>query len=325
MLPFDLPAVSRGFAALSPAAAALGRRVAERVAAALAAQLRAPVHLEGRAVPAEPGPGPGLVRRTVSFGALPAPGALELDAALAPRLLDLLAGGSGEAPPALEATPVEEAALDLLLLVALAAAGEEPEVSALAPRLARAGAGPSSPLAVEIAVEAGAARGRCRLLLPAEAVAALAPPAGELAPGIAALEVEAGLANGAADLPAAEIATLEPGDVLLLDEPPGRGAALLLPGLALRGREEEGALRVEEIAVTESSAAFPMVLTVEVARARVTLGDLARVEPGAALPLHAPRDGRVVLRLGDRVVARGRLVEVDGALGVAIESLGDAP
>jgi flagellar motor switch/type III secretory pathway protein FliN len=277
-----------------------------------------------RGAPSRRAGGPPGPPRPVAQG-LPADGALDLDAALGPRLLDLLAGGTGEAPPALEATPVEEAALDLLVLVALAAAGEEPGVSALAPRLARTGGEPSSPLAVEIALAAGGVRGRCRLLLPAEALAALASPAEELPPALAAAEVEAALASGAADLPAAEIATLEPGDVLLLDEPPASGVALLLPGMALRGREEEEALRVEEIAVTDSSAAFPMVLSVEVARARVTLGDLSRVEPGGALPLHAPRDGRVALRLGDRVVARGRLVEVDGALGVAIDSLGDGP
>jgi type III secretion protein Q len=220
---------------------------------------------------------------------------------------------------------VEEAALDLLALVALAAAEEEPAVAALAPRLARAGgAEPPSPLAVELVLEAGGVRGRCRLLVPAAVVAALCPPAAELAPPLAAAEVEGVLAGGSALLAPGELETLEPGDVLVLDEAPGP-VALFLPGFALRGREGEEVLHVEEIAVTETSSSLPATLLVEVARARVTLGDLSRVEPGAVLPLHAPRDGRVALRLGDRVVARGRLVEVDGALGVAVDSLGDEP
>ena len=57
----------------------------------------------------------------------------------------------------------------------------------------------------------------------------------------------------------------------------------------------------------------------------VSLRDLARLAPGAVLPLGIDRSGRVTLRIGERAVARGELVEVDGAVGVRIGALLEQP
>ena len=68
-----------------------------------------------------------------------------------------------------------------------------------------------------------------------------------------------------------------------------------------------------------------MVLEVELARVEVTLAELARLEPGATLPLALDRRGLVTLRAGERAIARGELVDVDGAVGVRVVSLEVAP
>ena len=70
-----------------------------------------------------------------------------------------------------------------------------------------------------------------------------------------------------------------------------------------------------------ASAAL-VTLEVEIARVPVTLADLARLEPGATLPLPVGRGGLVLLRVGDRAVGRGELVDVEGAVGVRILEFG---
>jgi len=113
--------------------------------------------------------------------------------------------------------------------------------------------------------------------------------------------------------------------VLLLDERDS-GEELALPGgLTLRGQLDGSLFHVQEIAMTETQASYPLTLAVEVARVTVTFGELARLERGAVLALDARRDGAVVLRAGDRALARGELVEVDGGLGVRIVELEGQP
>jgi type III secretion protein Q len=324
-LPFPLPTVSPGLSALSPYARQVGRRAAERVAAALAAQLGGPVQISGRALPAAPVEGPGLVPLGLHLEALPAEGLLEVEAALAVGLVDRLAGGDGQVPPATSLTPVERSVVELLALVALAGAAEEDAVAdALAPRLSAPGKIPGRPLCLEVSIAAGASRGRCRLLLPAEALRALKGPV-ELSPAVAGWRIEGWLASGSAALSPGEVDGLAPGDVLLLDEPPSPRAEIRLPGLLLRGQEDDGLFHLEEMTMAEDAGELSVTLVVEIARVSLPLSDLARLEPGSAFPLHAPRDGRVVLRLGERPVARGQLVEIEGALGVRLDSLEARP
>ena len=124
--------------------------------------------------------------------------------------------------------------------------------------------------------------------------------------------------GGAAALTPEELEALSAGDVMVLDggaEP----RALVLPGGArLSGRLEDEAFHVEEVEMTQRIAQLPVVLEVELARVEMTLAELARLEPGATLPLALDRRGLVTLRAGERAVARGELVDVDGAVGVRI-------
>jgi flagellar motor switch/type III secretory pathway protein FliN len=53
----------------------------------------------------------------------------------------------------------------------------------------------------------------------------------------------------------------------------------------------------------------------------LTLAELVQLAPGAIVALGQPLGGVVDLCAGDRVVARGELVDVDGELGVRVTEL----
>lgn len=55
-----------------------------------------------------------------------------------------------------------------------------------------------------------------------------------------------------------------------------------------------------------------------VGHARMTVGELTRLTPGATLPLDAALNRPVALRLNEREIARGELVAVDGKFGVRL-------
>jgi type III secretion protein Q len=121
-----------------------------------------------------------------------------------------------------------------------------------------------------------------------------------------------------------DLAALAEGDVLLLDEAPSSAGHLTLAGgFRVSGRIEDDAFHVEEMPMTEHAAAAALSLEVELARFPVTLAELSRLEPGAVLPIPVGRRGLVTLRLGDRAVAQGELVDIDGAVGVRVLSLGE--
>ncbi len=325
-LPFDLPALSRGFGELSPAVRAVGRETAAAAARSLSALLSREVGIRARALAGAPPPRAPAARIAVDLSAVPAQAVLEVDPALAVRLVDLLAGGTGTAAGATDLTPVEIAALELFALAALEGVCSVRAVEdALAPRLARGVSDPPSPLAVEVEIAAGDLAGRARLLLPPAAVRALraALPAGG---PIASAALPASLRRGAVVLTGDELDALAPGDVVILDASSDGREALVLPGgLTLRGRREEGTFHVEETVMAERQAQLPVTLEVELARIEIPLADLARLEPGSALPLGIDKRGLVTLRAGERPVARGELVDLDGAVGVRILSVEVTP
>ncbi len=326
MLPFDLPHVTRGRAELTPAAAEAGSAAAQVAGAALSAQLGFEVRISGRALPGHGTAGCGCAQLGFDLPALPGTASLELDATLVAAVVDRMAGGPGDAAAASEPTPLEAAALELLALVALEAVSRREDVErALSPRLTRACAPPASPLAVALEVDAGGRRGRGRLLLPPSAVRALR--GSPLVPaGLADVAIACSLRSGSASLDGPDADALGPGDVLVLDAAPGASGALVVPGgFRAGGRIADAAFHVEETSMTETTAAMPIPVEVELARVPVTLADLARLEPGAVLPLPVDRSGRVVLRVGERALARGELVDVDGAVGVRILSLEGRP
>jgi type III secretion protein Q len=323
-LPFDLPVLSRGFAELTPTARAAGAEVLAASGRAVGAVLGEEVAIQARVVPGLPGGRAFAARMTIDLAGLPGTATLEVEPALVVRVVDRLAGGTGDVTPAAALTPIEATALELAALSALDAAAAIPAVeAALAPRLARGGPEPISPLAVELEVTAGPIRGRARLLVPAAALRALAGAPEVRRPDLA---LPVSLRGGTAALSLEDLDALEPGDVVVLDPPEGGLESLVVPGgLRIRGRFAEEGFHVEEIQMSRRMSELPVLLEVELAQVEVTLADLARLEPGNALPIALDRRGIVTLRVGGRAVARGELVDVEGAIGVRVLSVEVVP
>jgi type III secretion protein Q len=319
--PFDLPSLSRGFADLSAGARATGLEVAAVAARALSDLLGCEVTVRGRAVPARPASRAAVARVAIELSALPGLAVLEVEPALVVALVDRLAGGAGAKGVATALTPVESAALELLTLIAVDGACRVGRIEELlAPRLARSAADATGALAVELDVTAGQTLGRGRLLVPAAAVRALAGPA-SIDGAAAGLRLSASVRGGAVALTTDELDALSPGDVLVVEAAREVRAVVLPGGLRAVGRADDDGFHVEEIAMTERHSQLPVTLEIELGRIDVTLGDLTRLEPGATLPLGLDRRGLVTLRAGERVIARGELVDVEGAVGVRILSL----
>ncbi len=212
-------------------------------------------------------------------------------------------------------------------------------VFAHAPALVEA-VGPRLVWPLEITL--GEVRDRAALWLPEPVGVAERPP--RTAP--ASLPVRLWVDAGEATLPASEIAALRPGDVVLPDrltvDLDGRGTVRLrAPGAPLawvlesadgaltmigleqdalpstRGRRESTEDRMSEERIAQMSGT-PITLHVEVARVELTLGDVANLAVGEVLRTGRTISERVTLRAGDRAVAHGELVDVEGELGVQI-------
>jgi type III secretion system YscQ/HrcQ family protein len=325
-LPFDLPALSRGFGELTAGARHVGGECAAAACRSLSALLGREVSVEARAVPGVPGRHASSARVGVQLAALPARGVLEVEPPLVVGLVDLLAGGPGEGGAATTLTPIEAGALELLAIAALDGVCSMSAVEeALAPRLCDELSDVPGALAIELRVAAGAVTGRARLLLPPAAVRAFAGPAADL-DAAQATRLAASLRSGRAPLSRQELDAIAPGDVVVIDPPADDLEDLVLPGgRRLRGRREAGTFTVEETTMPEKAAQLPITLEVELARVELSVGELARLEPGGVLTLPVDRRGLVTLRAGERPIARGELVDLDGAIGVRILSVEVAP
>jgi type III secretion protein Q len=328
VLLLDMPRVGRGQAEVDAAVRAIGVRAARLAADALSETLGVEVRVEGQLLPGRASLGAASTV-PLDLPRLPGSALLAVECGLAVALADRLAGGPGDRRLASSLSPAEGVVLDLLALAAIDATSSLPEVAAaLSPRLGGDEAEPHDPVAVDLRVVAGGICGRALLVLPPEAVRALRRSP-ELPEALADARVAGSLRSGGTRVDRAELDQVEPGDVVLLDEPPGERAAFAWPGGGRAvGRLAPGGLEVEEVDVarmTPAASGAPILLEVDLGPAAVTLGDLARLEPGGVLPLGIDRSGRVRLRLGERVLGVGTLVDVDGEVGVRLSSLGDAP
>ncbi len=325
-LPLRLARVSSGFAALAPAARDAGHALAAAAARALGEVLATPVRLDGSPLPVPADAARGMARVAVSLDGIPAMAALDVDVGFLARVLQRVAGMAAVVPAALTESAAERALLDLAALVIVDAARNVEPIAALHPRIALSGDPDPDALAVALDVTLGEERGRGRLLVPAAAVRALASSSSPLLPSpVEEVALTASFREGAASIEREELAALARGDVLLLDEEPPPSCMVFPGGLVAAGRVEGDLFHVQEIRMTETQATYPITVAVEIGRVTLTLGDLSRLEPGGALPLDLRRDGTVVLRAGERAIARGQLVEIGGALGVRIAELGERP
>jgi type III secretion system YscQ/HrcQ family protein len=328
VLPFDLPTVAPALTEVDASLIELGARAARSAALGLSSVLGGEAAVHGRLLPGLPEPA-GATLVPIELTTLAGIASLAVDCGFASRLAERVAGGAGRKAAAGPLTAAERAVVELAILGALDSLAAETEIeAALGPRLALRGGMPTRPLCVELTISAAGTQGRALLILPEAALRAL-PRKGEISPALQDVPVRGSFRNGQVALDADELEDLRRGDVLLLDPAVGETSTLQLPGgLAATGRITGDSLEVEEVQLPEdgrSAGTVPVLLEVELATVTLPLRDLARIAPGAVLPLGIDRSGRVTLRVGDRAVAHGELVDVDGGVGVRIGSLVEGP
>jgi type III secretion protein Q len=320
MLPFDLPCASPAAAEIDLSVLEAAARAARAAESGLASVLGGDVRIRARLLPAVPSAGASTLV-AIELTALAGHAQLAVECSFAARLAERVGGGEAAIPAATALSPAERTVLELAVLAALDGLAAEPGIEeALGARLSSATAPPQRPLCVELTVSAAGTEGRALLLVPERAIRALRGHAA-LPLGVADAAVEASLRSGRVSIDGEELGMLRAGDVLLLDEPPGDGASLELPdGTSVEGRLSGDDLEIDDVlpASPGGGEGLPVMLDVELATVRVPVRELARIVPGAVLALGIDRRGLVTLRIGSRAVARGELVEVDGAVGVRI-------
>jgi len=72
---------------------------------------------------------------------------------------------------------------------------------------------------------------------------------------------------------------------------------------------------------SEGMPPLPVEVEIELTRLLLPLSELAGLKPGALLPLHINASEPVLLRVGDRAVARAELVDIEGEVGARILTL----
>jgi type III secretion protein Q len=157
----------------------------------------------------------------------------------------------------------------------------------------------------------------------------------ELAPEVGGASLEARCFLGKMGLDASDAAGLVPGDVVVFKDVARAGEALLGParlvtsafelsgdfaagGFTLTRATERSTLESPMSAVDPS---LPVDVEIELARLRLPLQQLATLRPGGVLPLHVNAANTVIIRIGDKAVAKAELVEIEGEIGARILSL----
>ncbi len=74
----------------------------------------------------------------------------------------------------------------------------------------------------------------------------------------------------------------------------------------------------------ESVGDAPIELTIEIARFVMTLEEVSKLQPGEVLAAGRAVGERVVLRAGEKRIAEGELVDVDGEVGIRLLQIGGA-
>ena len=73
--------------------------------------------------------------------------------------------------------------------------------------------------------------------------------------------------------------------------------------------------------MSHADPSVPVEVEIELTRLRLPLHQLGDIRPGSVLPLHINAAQQVILRIGDKAVARAELVEIEGEIGARIISM----
>jgi type III secretion system YscQ/HrcQ family protein len=274
---------------------------------------------------------------------------VEIDAAMARALVDRLLGATE--PTAVEA-PLGEGEAGMLLYLAARTVAETTRgtyqvVTVLTSRAALRAALDDGDLAfLPVRLEVASTQGMLRVWLPAELPPA--EPSARAPVALGSLPISLRLFRGYARLTGDELARLAAGDAVLLDDAVMDGELLaealgssrtllrcrldgttvvvqeVVPRRAAGARATSGESEGNAMSRSEAEMSLERVgdveveLTVDVARLRLRLGELARIRPGEVLGTVVDVGERVRLRAGELDVAEGELVDVDGKLGVLV-------
>lgn len=283
---------------------------------------------------------------------------LELEPPVLFAALERLAGAGTKPGPITDLTRLEEASFAFLGLSALyALRGQEELQRRFGPRLTGVTMNRTEVLSrldarqrhlgVELTVTVGQTTAGGRLLLPAVVLegALKALPVErdtEIRPEVLAARLRARCFMGCTSLSREALESLGQGDVILFEGLRWEGTQLLGPGrLVLRGFELTGDFAPEGFSLNRASRRgllqesdmmtvversegmppLPVEVEIELTRLLLPLSELAGLKPGALLPLRINASEPVLLRVGDRVVARAELVDLDGEVGARILTL----
>ncbi|HEX8703117.1 MAG TPA: type III secretion system cytoplasmic ring protein SctQ [Myxococcaceae bacterium] len=283
---------------------------------------------------------------------------LELDQPVLFSALERLSGSAQKPSPVMRLTRLEEAAFAYLVLSALAVLRGRSEFHRrLGPRLAGVTMNRTEALArmegrrphlgVELSLTVGQVTAGGRLVLPAvllEAACKDMPVEREstLPPAVLSASVGARCFLGRTRLTSTSLDALSAGDVVVFEDARhgdehllGRGR-LVTRGFELTGeftpqgfsltRARKRALPLESnmanvMEQSEGMPALPVDVEIELTRLMLPLSELAALKPGQLLPLRINASEPVLLRVGDRAVARAELVDIEGEVGARILSL----
>ncbi len=272
------------------------------------------------------------------------------DAWLAARLPGMEAGAL---PPALVSTAIETLLAEVVAGLSDASPGGPLRVvrrDGPAPALAQGWTVAARHPATGATVYATLETDGLGLMLLAGLIGRAAPTANEIDADAVPVCIAAWL--GWADLPAAELRSLAPGDTIFLDHclvTPEGELWLGAGGQGLRVRRQDSSYLITQgwtslmtetpqssadaaAAVAAAGAAepldlnaIPVRLTFELGERQITLGELKQLQPGEIFDLQRPlADGPVLVRANGALVGSGELVEIDGRIGVTLHRLGKA-
>lgn len=336
-----------------PSARAALTQAMERVAQKLGPQLKTTVGCEASVLASTIHPFSHLAARglfvTLEFGG-EAIGVLELDLLGVGAVLSKITGGQEPVGIPTRLSHIEEAALGWVALSTLAELRAESSFKALTPRLIsvtldrtevlRAVDARLRHLAVELQLTIGETRCMARLLVPSLWVQSKfeAMPQEAAAPlleEVGNVTLPARCLIGHATVSRREAKALTVGDVVVLANVTQQssglfGAARLIgPSFELRGTFTEAGFTLtraferptQESEMSQVDPSVPVEVEIELTRLRLPLHQLGDVRPGSVLPLHINAAQQVVVRIGDKAVARAELVEIEGEIGARIISM----
>ncbi|MFT3706671.1 MAG: FliM/FliN family flagellar motor switch protein [Archangium sp.] len=277
-------------------------------------------------------------------------GVVEIDALGVGALISAITGANEAVGLPSRLSNIEESALGWVVLSVLSELRKESCFAGIAPRMISMTLdrgevlsyldGRRRHVALQLTTQLGSVSSLVRVLLPAlwvqsklESLPIEQPPAALAS--VTEATVPAICIIGSALLPRNEARALDAGDVVLFSGVSQQADGLVGPGrvvselFELRGNFTEAGFTLtraiersaQESTMSNVDPSIPVEIEIELTRLRVSLDQLGTVRAGAVIPLHINAAQQVVVRIGDKAVARAELVEIEGEIGARIISM----